>query len=78
MENITMLEMRKNAGGIIRRIKRGERMILFYRGKPVVRLEPISKNNTSQNDSFFSMSKISLEDVEILDNRKMDSLVYEK
>lgn len=41
MNQISMLEFRHDAERIIERVRKGERMILTYRGKPVVRLEPI-------------------------------------
>lgn len=41
MKTVTMLEFRKDAEGILRRIARGERLVLSHRGKPAARLEPL-------------------------------------
>jgi len=41
-ETVTMLEFRKNAEGILRRVRRGERFVLSHRGHAAARLEPIS------------------------------------
>jgi len=38
---ISMLYLRREVKSILERTRRGERMILTYRGKPVARLEPI-------------------------------------
>ena len=42
MKTVTMLEFRKNAEGILRRVGRGERFVLSSRGRPAARLEPIT------------------------------------
>jgi antitoxin (DNA-binding transcriptional repressor) of toxin-antitoxin stability system len=42
MKTVTMLEFRKNAKGILRRLGRGERFVLSHRGRPAARLEPIN------------------------------------
>ena len=41
MKTVTMLEFRKDAEGVLRRIARGERLLLSHRGKPAARLQPI-------------------------------------
>jgi antitoxin (DNA-binding transcriptional repressor) of toxin-antitoxin stability system len=42
MKTITTLEFRKNAEGVLRRIAKGERLMLSHCGKPAVRLEPLT------------------------------------
>jgi antitoxin (DNA-binding transcriptional repressor) of toxin-antitoxin stability system len=42
MKTVTMLEFRKNAEGILRRLGRGERFVLSHRGRPAARLEPVT------------------------------------
>ena len=37
-----MLEFRRNAQGVLRRIAKGERLLLSHRGKPAARLEPVT------------------------------------
>ena len=39
MKTVTMLEFRQNAAGVLRRVARGERLVLSHRGKPAARLE---------------------------------------
>jgi len=41
MKTVTMLEFRKNAARLLRRIANGERFVLSHRGKPAARLEPV-------------------------------------
>lgn len=41
MKTVTMLEFRKNAEGVLRRVAGGERLVLSHRGKPAARLEPL-------------------------------------
>jgi antitoxin (DNA-binding transcriptional repressor) of toxin-antitoxin stability system len=42
MKTVTMLEFRKNAERVLRRIAKGERLVLSHRGKPAARLEPVT------------------------------------
>ena len=42
MKTVTMLEFRKDAEGILRRVGRGERFVLSLRGRPAARLEPVT------------------------------------
>src|SRR5260370_4666388 len=42
MNKVTMLEFRKDAQSVLRRVARGERFVLSHRGRPVARLEPIA------------------------------------
>ena len=41
MKTVTMLQFRKNAEGVLRRVARGEHLVLTHRGKPAARLEPL-------------------------------------
>ncbi len=45
MKTVTMLEFRRNAAGVLKRLHKGEALILSHRGKPAARLEPISGPN---------------------------------
>ena len=42
MKTVTMLEFRKNAERVLRRVAKGERLVLSHRGKPAARLEPVT------------------------------------
>lgn len=41
MKTVTMLEFRRDAASVIRTVQTGESLLLTYRGKPAVRLEPV-------------------------------------
>ena len=57
MKTITMLELRQNAQSILRRIAKGERLLLSHRGKPAARLEPLvtAPNDVPSNDPFLTI-----------------------
>lgn len=53
-----MLEFRKNAESVLRRVAGGERLVLSHRGKPAARLEPLSGKASADpaTDPFFSIA----------------------
>ena len=57
MKTVTMLEFRKSAESILRRIAKGERFLLSHRGRPAARLEPVAPAGQfdQQNDPFLSI-----------------------
>jgi prevent-host-death family protein len=59
MKTVTMLEFRKNAEGILRRVRRGERFVLSHRGRAAARLEPISTARAADpaNDPFLTIGR---------------------
>jgi antitoxin (DNA-binding transcriptional repressor) of toxin-antitoxin stability system len=59
MKTVTMLEFRKNAEGILRRLGRGERFVLSHRGRPAARLEPICAPRASDpaKDPFLTIGR---------------------
>ncbi len=59
MKTITMVEFRKDAEGILRRVGKGERFVLSHRGRPAARLEPITvpTSSDSANDPFLTISR---------------------
>ena len=62
MKNVTMLEFRRNAKGILRRVAKGERFVLSHRGRPAARLEPLAEaaSPDQANDPFLSIAQRSL------------------
>lgn len=44
MKTVTMLEFRRDAEAVIRTVQTGESLLLTYRGKPAVRLEPVEED----------------------------------
>lgn len=59
MKTVTMLEFRQNAEGILRRLRRGERLVLSHRGRPAARLEPIAASRISdpEQDPFLTIGR---------------------
>jgi prevent-host-death family protein len=59
MKTVTMLEFRQNAEGVLRRVARGERLVLSHRGKPAARLEPLISHGSvdPDTDPFLSIGR---------------------
>jgi antitoxin (DNA-binding transcriptional repressor) of toxin-antitoxin stability system len=58
MKTVTMLEFRRDAEGILRRLAKGERFILSHRGRPAARLEPLADGAAdTANDPFLTISQ---------------------
>ena len=59
MKTVTMLQLRRNAAGILRRIAKGEHFILSHRGKPAARLEPVAGAGTYDvdDDPFLTIGR---------------------
>lgn len=79
MREITMLEFRRDARRALAAIRRGERLVLTYRGRPVARLEPVRKG---QSLPLESDALLRLDDFAVdgpggsLSDRDADRLVY--
>ena len=59
VKSVTMLEFRKDAESVLRRVAKGERLVLSHRGKPAARLEPLNGPSTADpgNDPFLSIAR---------------------
>lgn len=59
MKTVTMLEFRRNAEGVLRRVAKGERLVLSHRGKPAARLEPLVAQGSVDPgaDSFLNIAR---------------------
>lgn len=57
-----MLEFRKDAEGILRRVAKGERFLLSHRGRPAARLEPVvtKGSGNSATDPFLTIGQRAL------------------
>jgi antitoxin (DNA-binding transcriptional repressor) of toxin-antitoxin stability system len=77
MKTITMLEFRKNAGKIIRWSQQGQRMTVTYRGKPVMKIEPILPEKGLKHDPFYDLGLVPDNSAGSLSNEAMDKLIYE-
>ena len=77
MEKVSILEFRRDAEAVIRKVRQGKRLILTYRGKPVMRLEPIQEHEISPDDPFYSIAKYAEDDDgPPLTNKEIDRIVY--
>ncbi len=56
MKTITMLQFRRDSRSVIHSLRRGERLALTYRGRPLARLEPFRlENRRISEDPFFEI-----------------------
>lgn len=80
MKTITMLQLRREAGRWIDAIRRGERLLLTYRGQPVARLEPVRDpgGEISKNDSLLRVDDFAVDGPGgRLTNVEVDRLIYD-
>ena len=76
MTTVSMVELRRDAEGILQRVGRGERLVLTYRGQPAARLEPIVGSNTPADDPIYRLAELSVDQGGSLTNEEMDAIVY--
>ena len=78
MKTVTMLEFRRDAERIIELVAKGQRMLLTYRGKPVMRLEPVQDPAAKQDDAFFdALGELGISAGAPLSNQEIDRIVYD-
>jgi prevent-host-death family protein len=77
MESVSILEFRRDAEAVIRKVRQGKRLILTYRGKPVMRLEPIRDNTVGPNDPFYALAELAMSNGRSLSNEEIDQTVYD-
>jgi prevent-host-death family protein len=78
MESISMLEFRREAGSVLKRVRKGHAFVLTYRGTPVARLEPIPSTAISTDDPIYSLDEIASKHTGSLTNEEIDRIVYGK
>jgi antitoxin (DNA-binding transcriptional repressor) of toxin-antitoxin stability system len=76
MKSVSMLEFRLHAEKILGQLKKGQRLILTRRGKPVARLEPIVNQPVSAADPFFTLPELAEHSGESLSNTQIDGIIY--
>jgi antitoxin (DNA-binding transcriptional repressor) of toxin-antitoxin stability system len=79
MKEITMLEFRRNARRVLDALRRGERLLLTYRGKPVARLEPVGADAASvpDDDPLLRVEDYAVDGPGgVLSNPEIDRLLY--
>ena len=75
MKSVSMVEFRHHAQEVVERVRRGQRLVLTYRGKAMARIEPIDAKAT-EDDPFYALAKLADAEGETLSNREMDEAVY--
>jgi len=50
--------------------------LMTYRGRPVIRLEPILDDTIDKNDPFLQLDGIAVGKKENLSNQQMDEIIY--
>jgi prevent-host-death family protein len=78
MEKVSILEFRRDADAVIRKVRQGKSMILTLRGKPVMRLEPIQERSVAENDPFYKITKLAVPGGPALTNEEIDEIVYKE
>lgn len=77
MRHISVLDFRKNSKKILDGARRGERMIMTYRGKAVFRLEPITQDLPLEDDPFYQLAHLTPSTKGInMTNQDMDKVIY--
>ena len=77
MKQVSWLEFRKNSRKILEGARRGERMIMTYRGKPVCRLEPVVEQTPNADDPFYRLDQLAQVKGGNLSNAQMDKIIYD-
>ncbi len=76
MRTISLLEFRKNSKKIIEWARRGERMMMTYRRKPLFRIEPVMDSIPDEEDPFYHLGHLAQDKGTRLDNKQMDKIIY--
>jgi antitoxin (DNA-binding transcriptional repressor) of toxin-antitoxin stability system len=76
MKTVSMVDLRQNAERIIEQGRRGEAMVLTYRGQPAIRLEPLAEAEVRADDPFYALHQLADSHGKSLSNRQMDKLIY--
>jgi prevent-host-death family protein len=71
-----MLDLRQRAEKIVGQVARGESLVLTYRGRPAIRLEPIRSETADGDDPFYHLAEIADGKGKTLTNREMDAIIY--
>jgi antitoxin (DNA-binding transcriptional repressor) of toxin-antitoxin stability system len=77
MEKVSILEFRRDAVAVIRKVRQGKRLLMTYRGKPVMRLEPIRTNTPDVDDPFYKIGQLATTAGQPLTNEEIDQIVYD-
>jgi antitoxin (DNA-binding transcriptional repressor) of toxin-antitoxin stability system len=81
MKTLSMVEFRLNARRALDALRRGERLLLTYRGKAIARLEPIRPESPAvpEDDPLLRIDDFAVAGPGgRLTNREIDRIVYER
>jgi prevent-host-death family protein len=73
---VSMLDLRKRTAEMVKRIERGQRLILTYRGRPIGCLAPIASPVPWEDDPFYRLGELGAASDATLSNRAIDDHVY--
>ena len=76
MKTVSMLDFRNRAERIIAQVQKGQEMVLTYRGKPVMRLQPLREETAAEDDPFYALSQHADAEGQSLTNQQMDETIY--
>jgi prevent-host-death family protein len=76
LKEVTLVEFRKNAEGLLRRVAQGERLLLTCRGKPAARLEPVHESSLREDDPIYRLGDLARPGGGTLSNSEIDRIVY--
>ena len=75
MKTVTIVEFRNNMEATLRRVARGEGVLLTRRGRPVARLEPVLDRKIGLDDPIYSLGALAV-DGESLSNEEIERELY--
>ena len=76
MKTVSMLDFRNRAEEIIAQVRDGQELVLTYRGKPVLRLQPLHEDEIAEDDPFYALDQHADAKGRSLTNRQMDETIY--
>ena len=76
MRTVTLVEFRKNAEGVLRRIRQGESVLLTRRGRPAARLEPVGASSVELDDPIYHLGTLAAARGKSLTNEEIDRVIY--
>ena len=75
-KTVSMLELRAHIEQIVGQVRSGQSLVLTYRGRPALRLEPIHARAVEADDPFYRLAELSKRRRPSLTNRQIDAIVY--
>ena len=76
MRAVSLVEFRRNAEAVLRRVGQGERVVLTRRGRPAARLEPVTARDVGPEDPIYRLHELARGGGKALSNREMDRVIY--